>query len=426
MDDFTMPVPNNFLVNVKTYQNAELAYLQNLACFIATSNKKFENFTSIKANLGATVMFAKPPRMTTTNSLVASFQPADQRFQELTIDQQISSSVAFTDQQVIENVRDYMNLFGRPAVAEIGTVIEANIAMNCLTNTYRFYNATAAALTSYTQLAQALTQFRNYGAANNNCKGYISDIAVPSIIGGSLSQFVLNRNEKAANSWELGSFSNCDWYQSNLLPVHIAGAVGSQAADADRVMTVSGMTFAGPGNSVDTITFTTTAATVANTVAAIKKYDRIEFNDVAGQPLLRYLTWTGHKVSANKVQIQSLGDADSNGTRNVTVTINPPLQVLPTNAQNINTNIAIGMTATVSPSHRSGLITSGNPLFLAMPQLPGTSPYTYANQVDQETGVSMRMYYGHGFGDNTNGLIHDAIWGSTMAQEYAMAILLPL
>lgn len=422
-----MAVPNNFLINVATYQLAELAALQNLGCFMATSNKKFENFTSIKTQLGATVQFVKPPRMTTTNSLVAEWQPGDQRFQNLTITEQVSSSVAFTDQQVIENVKDYMRLFGMPAVNEIGTVIEANIAQNCLTNTYRFYDGVTTPLNSYTQLATALAQFRNYGAAPGTTRGYISDMAVPTIIGGGLSQFAMDRNNEIANSWELGKFSSSMWYQSNLLPTHIAGSVGQAtggAVPANGVMTVVSSTFNGPNASIDTITFSVlSGASDANCIA---QYDKIQFNDVAGQPLLRYLTFTGHKVSQNKVQIQALAAAASSAGSQVTITINPPLQVLPLNDQNINTAIVAGMTATVMPSHRSGMITSGDPLFLAMPQLPPTTPYPYANAVDEETGVSMRMYYGHGLGNNTNGMIHDAIWGSTLAQEYGMAILLPL
>lgn len=421
--NFTMPVPDNFLVNVKTYQDAELAYLQNLYCFIATTNKKFENFTTLTANLGESVMFKLPTRMTTTKSLVATFQPVEQRFRTLTIDQQVSSSCAFTDQQRVENVKDYMREFGMPSVNEIGADIEATIARNCLTNTYRFYNGTGG-ITSYTQLAQALAQFRNYGSANGRAKGYLADMVVPGVIGGSLGQFVLDRNERAANSWELGSFSNCDWYQSNMMPVHIAGSVGRNTTPANNIMTVVSSTFNGPGNSIDTITFS--VLTGASDADCIKQYDRIEFNDIAGQPLLRYLTFIGHKVSQNKVQIQATANAASTAGSQVTITINPPLQVLPTAEQNINTPIVAGMTATVMPSHRSGLITAGDPFFLAMPRLPDTTPFPGSSAVDPETGASLRMYYGHGLGDNTNGMIHDAIYGSDLVPEYSMAILQPI
>ena len=81
-----MAVPANILQQVQTYQMSGLGFLQNLACFLGTSNTKFKNFDKLTANLGDTVTFDLPPRFTTTNSLVATFQPADQRVQ-ITINQ---------------------------------------------------------------------------------------------------------------------------------------------------------------------------------------------------------------------------------------------------------------------------------------------------------------------------------------------------
>ncbi|MEO6077570.1 MAG: hypothetical protein ABIP54_02175 [Candidatus Andersenbacteria bacterium] len=415
-----MAVPTNILQQVQTYQMSNLAYLQNLNCFLGTSNTKFKNFDKIVANLGDTVTFDLPPRFTTTNSLVATFQPADQRVQPLTVDQQVSTSYAFTDQQFIFNVRDYMEKFGKSAIAEIGTQIEANVALNCVTNTYRFYGDGVTPINSYNQLAAALAIFRNYGSANGRAKGYISDVVVPGVVGSGLNQFALTRNNEIANSWELGMFSNCDWYQSNLLPVHVSGSEGTAAS----TLTVVSTTVDANG-AVIAITFS--GASGASDVNSIKQYDKLYFLDgVANRPNLRYLTFIGHKPSANAVQFQATADAASTAGSQVTVSINPPLQVLPTNAQNINTAIVAGMQVKVLPSHRAGLITAGDPLFLAMPQLPNETPFPTGNQIDPETGMSIRQYYGSLFGQNTRGMIHDAIWGSTLVDEYAMALIFPL
>lgn len=47
-----MAVPNNILQQVQTYQMSNLAYLQNLNCFVSTANTKFKNFEKLTANLG--------------------------------------------------------------------------------------------------------------------------------------------------------------------------------------------------------------------------------------------------------------------------------------------------------------------------------------------------------------------------------------
>jgi hypothetical protein len=155
--------------------------------------------------------------------------------------------------------------------------------------------------------------------------------------------------------------------------------------------------------------------------------DKIQFSDgVAGQPNLRYRTFIGHEVSANSVQVRALANVGATAGGVVTIPIFPFLQAAPTNAQNLNVQVAIGMQAKVLPSHRAGLITAGDPLFLAMPRLPDQIPFPTANENDPETGVSLRMYYGTLFGQNQMGMIHDAIWGSTLVDEYALALIFPL
>lgn len=415
-----MALPVNILRTVQTYQESGLAFLQNLNAFIGTANTKFKDFDRMTANLGDTVGFDLPPRFTTTNSLVATFQPADQRVQTLTVSNQISTSYAFSAQQFIFNVRDYMEKFGKSAIAELGAKIEANVAQNCVTQPYRFFGDGVTPINSFGQLANALAFFRNYGAATHNVKGYLSDLAVSTIVNTGLNQFTPDRNNKMANSWEVGAFSRCEWYQSNLLPVHTAGTEGT----VGTTLTVVSVTQDANGN-ITAITFNgTNAAADPNSIA---QYDRLQFQDgVAGQTNVRYLTFIGHEVSGNPVQIQATAAAASTGGNQVTVQITPFLQSNQVNNQNISTPIVAGMQVKVLPSHRAGMIIGGDPFFLAMPQLPDEVPYPTANQYDPETGVSIRQYYGSRFGQNQRGMIHDAIWGSTVVPEYSMAVIFPL
>lgn len=412
-------MPNNILTQVQTYQLSGLAYLQNLGAFINTSNTKFKNFQDLTANLGSSVSFDLPPRFTTTKSLVAQFQPAEQRVHTLTVDKQLSTSYSFTDQEFIFNVKDYMERFGKSAIEEIGSQVESDVAQNCITHTYRFYGNGITPINSFNQLAQALAFFRNYGAVSAMTRGYLSDFAVPAIIGSGLNQFATDRNNEIANSWEVGPFSNCEWYQSNLLPVHVAGTVGN----ANTTLVVNALAYDANG-AVTSITF---SGAGANDAEAIKLNDKFQIQDgVAGVANVRFLTFIGHKVSNNPVQFRATANAASDGAGLVTVGIYPPLQVLPTNSQNISTAIVPAMEAKVLPSHRAGMICSGNPLFLAMPALPTQTPFPTGNAVDPDTGVSIRQYYGSLFGQNVRGMVHDCIWGSSLVDEYAMALIFPL
>jgi len=410
---------NNILVQVQTYNDSGLALLVNSFAFMNIGNSKFDNFENIEKQLGDTVLFDKPPRFTTTGSLVVSFQDVEQRVQTLTVDKQESVAYNFTAQQFIFNVRDYMEKFGASAVAELGSKIEGDLATVCETAPYRFYGDGVTPISSYKQLASSLAFFRNFGAAKDNTVAVLDDLTFPNVVNSGLNQFVPTRNDREAMSWEIGSFSKCDWKMSNLLPVHTAGTEGN----AGSTLTVVSTTLDASG-AVIAITFSGTHnATDANSVLA---YDSFEFNDgVANVPNIRFLTWIGHFPSQSPVQFAAIANAAASGSQ-VTVSCNPPLQANSGKNQNITAPIMPGMQVSVLPSHRCGVIMSGRPFYFAIPRLPDESPFDTARSTDPDSGVSLRTYFGSQFGQNSRGMVHDAIWGKTMVSEYSMKVAIPL
>lgn len=431
--------PTNILQQVQTYQRSGLALLLNLCCFVSTANTKFKDFDKIQANLGSTVTFDLPPRFTTSAGLVASFEPAVQRVLQLVCDQAANTSFAVTAQQRIFNLEkgeeDYMRVFGKSAIAELANQIEANLGLNAIsgvvsqldgsTNTfsgpYRFFGDGATAITSYQQLASAVMFFKNYGAVAEGMKIYLPDTIIPSIVGNGLNQFVPRRNDDIAMSWEVGDFGTplVHYYQSNLLPIHVSGNSGV-AGNTFTVVSTNDPT----GQNVTQITVTTDGS--ANDADAVFAGDVFQFSDgVSGHPNMRYLTFIGHAVSANPVQIRATANAAAVGG-SITLTITPALNWAGGANQNLNNPIAAGMELTTFPSHRAGVIVGGDAFYIAMPQLPEQSPYDTANEYDPETGVSMRLTYGSLFGQNQTGMIYDNTWGSVMVPEYSMRMLIPL
>jgi hypothetical protein len=416
-----MTLPNNIVQNVQTYNEAELALLQNNNAFIATANTKYRDFQKANpANLGDTITFDKPPRFVANDGLEVNFQGVEQRVQSLVVDQAKNIGLNISAQQLIFNLDDYMDRFGRSAVAELGAVIESDVATVCETSPYRFFGNGVTPINSFNQLAQALAFFRNFGAAHFATKGYLSDIAIPDIIGAGLNQFVPGGNEELRNSWDLGAFAKCDWYSSNLLPTHIAGTEGQ----AGTTLTVVSVTTNSDGGVIS-ITFSGTTA--ANDADSIKAYDRFQFQDnVSGQPNIRFRTFVGHKPSACPVQFKATANAGSTAGSQVTVTIDPPLQATTGKNQNVTEQIQAGMQVKVLPSHRVGMIQSGNQFYVAIPPLPDCDPYTTSVMTDPDTGVSLRKYTGAGFGTNLYGTVNDAIWGKTQVSDNGMAMIFPL
>lgn len=431
--------PSNILQQVQTYQRSGLALLQNLCCHISTANMKFKDFDNIQANLGSVVTFDLPPRFTTSAGLVASWQPAAQRVQSLACDQANNTSFAVTSQERIFNLEkgeeDYMRVFGKSAIAELAAKVEINIALNwasgvisqvdgtpnVFSGPYRYFGNGSTALTSYQQLSQSIMFFKNYGSVAEGMKVYLPDTIIPSIVGSGLNQFVPHRNDDIAMSWEIGDFGTplVNYYQSNLMPIHVSGNVG---VDGTTLTVVS--TNDPTGQNVTQITFSGATASDAN---AIFSGDLGQFNDgVSGFPDMRYLTFIGHTQSANPVQFRSISASAADSSGNVTVTIVPALNWAGGANQNLNNSIQPGMQVGFVPSHRCGGILGADALYLAMPMLPEQSPYPTATENDPDTGASLRLTYGSLFGQNQTGMIYDETHGSVIVPEYSMRYVIPL
>lgn len=404
-----MTVPVNILQQVATYQMSMLALLTNQNCFIGSANKEFQNFQDFEGNLGSTVTFDLPPRFVSNPTLTAVMQTAEQRVHSLTVDQAENVSYAFTDQQFLFNVEDYMERFGKSAIATLGTKVESNVALNCL-SPYLFYGNGQVAINSYGQLAKAVAYFRNIGSTEP-MKGYLDDIAVADIINNGLNQFVPGRNEVIANSWLLGDFARTTWMQSNLLPTHISGNTGQ---DQD-VLTLVSINAAGTS-----LVFSGATRSGGNDPDAVKENDLFSFTtDV------RYLTRIGNRPTQNKVQFRATADAASVGG-NVTITVDPPLISAFGINQNLSRALTTSDTAIGNVSHRRGMLVCGNALYCAIPRLPSKRPYDSVSKTDPKTGVSLRSTYGATLTENQQGFVNDIIWGSTMVPEYGMALLFPL
>ena len=439
---------DNILQQVQTYQRSSLGLLQNLCCFVSTANTKFKDFEKIQANLGSSVTFDTPPRATTSAGLVVAWQPAIQQVETLTCDQAFNSSFTVTAQQRIFNLEkgedEYIEVFGKSFLTELANEVEGNLALNAVSavpvmvvnsqgqsvptgalhvesGPYRYFGDGTTQLTSYQQLAQMIMLFKNYGSVSHGIKVYLPDTVYPAIVGTGLNQFAPERNNEIAMSWEVGEFGTprVKYYQSNLLPIHFAGNVGELAQVLTLVSTNDPT-----GQNVTQLTFSGASAT---DVDAIKSGDLFQFNDgVSGFRNMRYLTYIGHKVSANKVQMRALADAASNGGGSVTINITPALNWAGGQSQNLNQALQAGMQVTVLPSHKAGLVVGGDAFYIAMPQLPDQRPFDTANEYDPETGVSLRMTYGSILGANQKGIIYDETHGSLVVQQYSMRVIIPL
>ncbi len=442
-----MVTPNNTLQNVQTYQKAELGWLQNSFYALDATNKKFQNFQDEIAQLGTAVTFDAQPRYLAKAGLVIDQQPSVQRLYTLAVTQAYNISAGYTDQQFLYNVEDYMDRFGKSAVEEIGSNIEADVLLNFISGVvvldpqnanfgqqqvhsgpFRFYGDGLTAINSYQQLAKGVSYFDEFGAAKFNRRGVIPQLSVPDIVGTGANQFAPRRNDDILRTWLLGNYAgvDCEWATSNLLPIHVSGTIGNQTAP-NNVLTVVSTNDPTGANVTQIVCTEPLASTDAN---AIKAGDLVQFVDgVSGKPNMRFLTFTGHRVCGAPVQAKITADAATvAGTVTITIeTIGGVGLVWADNAnKNLNNAISAGMQLQVMPSHKAGCIDSGDQFYLGMPKLPDESPYQTSIMQDPDSGATIRHYWGSQFGQNNRAYVRDAIWGSFLVPENSMRILFPL
>lgn len=432
-----MEYPTNLFQTVQTYQEGELAYLQNAFCMISTFNKRFMNFQDYSGNLGDTVTFSINPKSYSTRSLVVRFMGSEQLKASLTVDQQFSVGRPITAQQLIFNdMKQYMEEFGMADMKEIGSNIEEVVASNAtsavsnptthvrnsLSGPYRFYGNGVNPINSFGQLAEMLDKHRTTGDAGDDCV-YLPDTITSAIVNSGLNQFTPDRNNKMAMSWDVGDYHKAKFYRSNLMPIHYAGTVGNQAQTLTVISTNSS-----DGSNITQITCSGATASDAD---AIKEGDLCEFvNNVGSLTNVKELTYYGHHTSANTCQFRITADAAANGSGNVVLSIfagvTGGLIAAAGPNQNINTNIVAGMQIRVVPSHLAGMIISGKGGLMAMPKMPPTDPFPYANKVDEKSGASIRSYYATIPFQNQYGYAHDQIMGTMVVPVYSRRIIFPL
>ena len=436
----SITVPSNVLQNVATYQKTDIAYMLNSFVMMNLANKTFDNFQNMPGNLGQTVTFTLETRYKGGDGLVVDFEETVQNLQSLSCTQAKHVATAFNDQQLIFNVDEYIDQFKMAAAHQLGTKVERDLQLNFISGMrsgqtgnlytdsgpYRFFGNGVDNI-SFQDLAQMVANFRAVGNPEGNFTGVLPQDIIPGIVGQGANFFTPKRGDDTVYSWEIGEWGNADWKTSNLTPTHIAGTIG-QAGGVDSIMTVV-VTNDPTGENITQITFTEPRG--ASEVGAIKAGDLFYFVDnVPNFDNMRALTYEGQAVTSQPVQFRAIADATSvAGTVTVTLCADSNLGGLvsaPISKQNINQAIQAGMQVKVMPSHRAGVLMAGNPFYLAMPRLPDQSPYVTANEVDPDSGVSIRHYYGAGFGNNTKGYVRDCLYGAALVPHLSMRILLPV
>lgn len=410
---------DNVLVSVATLQESMLAAQTNVSSFVATANPKFKDFNDLTANLGDSVQIRLPYRFVAADGLVVVKQPTIDNYATITVNNAKHVNIDVSAQQYMFNVEDFMDNIGLGAVTELGGKIEEDVASLCETAPFRVYGNGLDPINQFNQLGKILAEFRTFGMPRNVTDMYLLDTAVPDLVASGLAQFVPDRNETMANSWEIADFDKCKIMSSNLLPLHVAGTVGQASTE----LTVVSVTKNSAGGVIKMVL---NGAPTSDALAVVN-YDKGQFVDgVSGKNDVRFRTFTVHAPTSLKCQFNvTNAHGGSNGSGEVTVDIDPPLQASVGQTQNVTTEILPGMKVQFRRSARYGMVVASKAMYVAMPQLPMLDGFPSSSAKDAVTGVSTRFYKGDVLGQNQKLYVYDAIWAQMAVPSYVMGIAFP-
>lgn len=446
----------NVLPAVTTLNRSSLGILENINPLTTTASKEFENFETIKGQLGISVNIRRHPRAVVKDGLVADTSNGiAQEFYTLQVggyDQtgapagnngtydQYGNTCAGTSyykassEDLIYNFNanniGFMNEVAYASTAELGASIERSLGQRLITGTYLFWGAGIDAnnnivpINTYKQLVDAKMTFSMMGQQSDKYMMVLPHDIIPNMVNTNLSQFVTRRNEEEAQSWEIGDYANISLNVSNLLPTHTAGDFANEGVEL-TVVSVKTDTNGGVTGFVCSGAGTSTSAT------ALRKFD-LGYITTEG---LNFVTFVGHVNSKQIIKFQ-VTSADAPASGNIEFNIYPTLYAdpaTPGGLQNINAPIVAGVKMKFVPSHSVGILMnmsgvngSNSPLYMAMPRLPTHEPYPTSSLMDPRTKLSMKAYYGARFENEEYGYVQKALWGSMLASHLATRIILPI
>jgi hypothetical protein len=419
---------DNFFFQVKRLQKAMNGAWQFYGPLCKNSNKMYDNFQKKEGQIGMTLQLKSPSQYIGQRSITFTTFGAqiDQTF-PLTVDKEIGVSLGYTLQEQIYDMGadGFMEELGEGAASSYGGIAEDNIAAAIPAYTYRGYGDGVTPINSYGMLADMVEKFIDLGLPRNKVKAMLLNTIFPQIVDTGNNQFVPNRNEKNSMEYEVGSFSRCEFFKAQILPEHTAGDVGLTKSQVVKIKSLT----------------TTMVNGVASTVLVLEGYsnsvtDAIKENDlltIGYNQGYRFLNRATHVACSQKFQVRAAADADSNGSGEITVVVDPGIIWDTTNPlSNINkaidsTAITAGVYVTVAYSHKCGVITCNDTIYAPMPTLGDADPYKTAAGYDKTTGASSRIYGGQlGVGQPSKGWIMDGLQGIAFEKNCNMRILIPV
>jgi hypothetical protein len=369
---------SNQFITTQLVSNTALAMFANNAPFIMTGSRIYQDdFQNAGYKIGDTLQVRRQNNFIVGDGSTAVAQDIIETVETITIAHQYHALIAYTVQDLSLRIEDFSRMFIQPAIQNIISQMELDINAAAEQSLYFFTGTAGTPINSFSTVDKAGAVLLLQGV-NIASDAYL---AMTVLDGSALKSALLNNftpvfNEDIVRQSAIGHLSYFDIFQSQNIRKHIAGA-GPTSHSSDTLLTNGAVS---SGNTI-----------VMNgaTISITNYFLPGDLISIAGASNVNPLS---HQSTGQNVQFVITAPASSDGSGNITVTVNPTIITdSGSPLQNVSNAIPTGSAVTMVPSYNLNIAYPARGLDIVCPPLYKLQvPYSSV-AIDPETGLSLAV-----------------------------------
>jgi hypothetical protein len=400
----------NQFITTDLVSNTALAMFANNAPFVMTASRIYQDdFVSSGYKIGDTLQVRRQNHFIVGDGSVATPQSIIETVENIVIAHQYHALIAYTIQDLSLRIEDFSRLFIAPAIQEVITQMEKDIASSAEQELNFFTGTAGVAINSFTTVDTAGAKLLEQGV-NIASDAYMAMTVRDgsSLKGALLNNFTPVFNEDIVRSSAIGHLSYFDIFQSQNIKRHIAGA-GPRLYSSDTLL-VNGAVSSGN--------------TIVMDGATISITDYFVVGDVISIAGVQSVNPVGRASTGQDMQFVVTANSSSDGAGNITVLVSPSI-ISDTLNPNRNVSNAVPNNAAVTMvgSHNVNVAYPSRGLDIVCPPLYKLQVPYASVAVDPETGLSLAVTQTGDILGYQNYMRIDLLCGFKWHQQYAVRVL---
>lgn len=400
----------NQFITTDLVSNTALAMFANNAPFVMTASRIYQDdFVSSGYKIGDTLQVRRQNHFIVGDGSVATPQSIIETVESIVVAHQYHALIAYTIQDLSLRIEDFSRLFIAPAIQEVITQMEKDIASSAEQELNFFTGTAGVAINSFTTVDTAGAKLLEQGV-NIASDAYMAMTVRDgsSLKGALLNNFTPVFNEDIVRSSAIGHLSYFDIFQSQNIKRHIAGA-GPRLHSSDPLL-VNGAVASGN--------------TIIMNGATINIADYFVVGDVISIAGVQSVNPVGRASTGQDMQWVVTANASTDGSGNITVLVSPSI-ISDTANPNRNVSNAVPNDAAVTMvgSHNVNVAYPSRGLDIVCPPLYKLQVPYASVAVDPETGLSLAVTQTGDILGYQNYMRIDLLCGFKWHQQYAVRVL---